>query len=452
MSTLLVRNARVLVTMDGREIERGGMFIRDGFIEDVGTCDDIPGVADAIVDLEGHVVMPGLVNAHHHLYQTLTRAFPGAQDVALFDWLRALYPVWARLTPDHVRTATRLGLAELALSGATTVFDHQYLWPNGTRIDDQFEAAEGLGVRFHASRGSMSLGESAGGLPPDDVVEDESTILDDTQRAIEMFHDPARGALSRVVVAPCSPFSVSSDLMRESAELARSIGVRLHTHLAETIDEQEYCLGQFGRRPVEYMETVGWLGEDVWYAHAIHVEAAEIDVIADTGTGVAHCPTSNMRLASGLAPVNRYLEREVPVGLGVDGSASNDSSNMLAEARQALLLNRLGVSPGVGSGAQLSARQALHMATAGGARVLGRDDIGILAPGYAADFIAIDTRRLELAGAGHDPVAAAVLCIVDRVDRSWVAGEPVVVDGAMATVDVTDLIARHNRLSTQLTG
>lgn len=452
MATLLIRNARVLVTMDGREIAHGGIYARDGWIENVGPSDDIPATADEVVDLTGHLVLPGLVNTHHHLYQTLTRAFPGAQDAGLFDWLTTLYPVWARMTPDHVRTATRLGLLELALSGATTVFDHQYLWPHGSSIDDQFQGADGLNIRFHASRGSMSLGESEGGLPPDDVVEDETDVLTDTARAIESFHDPERGAMRRVVVAPCSPFTVTLELMRESAALARDSGARLHTHLAETQDEEEFCLDSFGLRPVALMESLGWSGDDVWYAHAVHVAADEVARMGEAGTGVAHCPTSNMRLASGFAPVARYREADVPVGLGVDGSASNDSSHMLAEVRQALLLNRLAVAPGVGAGPLLSARQCLDMATAGGARLLGRDDIGVIAPGYAADFIAVDLDRVEFAGALHDPVAAAVLCAPSRVDHSWVGGRPLVSHGEVAGVDVGSLVETHNRLAADLAG
>jgi cytosine/adenosine deaminase-related metal-dependent hydrolase len=418
----------------------------------VGPTDDIPAVADVMVDMRGHVVLPGLVNTHHHLYQTLTRAFPGAQDTGLFDWLRTLYPVWARMTPDHVRSSTRLGLVELARSGATTVFDHQYLWPNGSRVDDQFEGAEGLNIRFHVSRGSMSLGESAGGLPPDSVVEDHEAILEDTRRAIDTFHDEHPGARRRVVAAPCSPFTVTPELMRDSAALARETGVRLHTHLAETVDEEQFCLERFGQRPVGYMESVGWAGADVWYAHAVHVGADEVLRMGASGTGIAHCPTSNMRLASGLAPVARYLEAGVPVGLGVDGSASNDSSNMLAEARQALLLNRLAVSPGIGDGPQLGARTALELATVGGARVLGRDDIGVLAPGYAADLIAIDLERVEFAGAIHDPVAALVLCAPASVDYSWVGGEPLVEEGVVAGVDEAGLVERHNMLARDLVG
>lgn len=452
MSTLLLHNAELVVTMDGQEIAGGGIYARDGWIENVGLSDDIPAIADEMVDMTGHIVLPGLVNTHHHLYQTLTRAFPGAQDVGLFEWLRTLYPVWARMTPDHVRTSTRLGLVELARSGATTVFDHQYLWPNGSRLDDQIEGADGIDIRFHASRGSMSLGESEGGLPPDSVVEGHDQILEDTQRVVGDHHDPARGAMRRVVVAPCSPFSVTPELMRDSAELARGAGVRLHTHLAETEDEEGFCLENFGHRPVAYMETLGWVGPDVWYAHAVHVGDDEVARMGEAGTGIAHCPTSNMRLASGLAPIGPYLAADVPVGLGVDGSASNDSSNMLAEARQALLLNRLAVSPGIGEGPQLTARQALQLATVGGARVLGRDDIGMLAPGYAADMIAIDLARIEYAGALHDPVAATVLCAPAGVDHSWVGGRRLVDHGLVNGVDEELLIERHNMLARDLVG
>jgi cytosine/adenosine deaminase-related metal-dependent hydrolase len=450
MATLLLRNIRVLATMDGREIADAAVLARDGWIERIGPTAELPTTADTVVDLTDHVVIPGLVNTHHHLYQTLTRAFPGAQDVGLFDWLTTLYPVWARLTPDHIRTATRLGLVELALSGCTTAFDHQYLWPNGSRIDDQFEGADGLEIRFHASRGSMSLGRSAGGLPPDSVVEGEASILQDTERAVRAHHDPTRGASRRVVVAPCSPFSVTGDLMRASAGLARQLGVRLHTHLAETDDEERFCVERFGLRPVEYMESLGWDGPDVWYAHAVHVGDDEVARMAASGTGVAHCPTSNMRLASGVAPVGRYLDAGVDVGIGVDGSASNDTSNLLAEVRQAMLLSRLAVSPGIGSGDQMSARTALELATVGGARILGRDDIGRIAPGYAADIVAIDLDRIEFAGAQHDPVAAIVLCAPSRIDHSWVAGRRLVENGQVVGIDLPDLIHEHVRLSRML--
>ena len=436
--------------MAGDELSDAYVLVKDGWIEEVGSGEPPDVEVDVSVDLSGHVVLPGLVNTHHHLYQTLTRAVPGAQDSGLFDWLTTLYPIWARMTPDHVRVATRVGLAELALSGCTTAFDHQYLWPNGSRIDDQFEGAAGLPMRFHVSRGSMSLGRSDGGLPPDSVVESEDAILSDSERAVASFHDPDRGATRRVVLAPCSPFSVTTELMTRTADLARDLDVTLHTHLAETWDEEEFCLEKFGKRPVEYMESVGWMGEDVWYAHAVHVAEDEIDRMAASGTGVAHCPTSNMRLASGMAPVSRYRDAGVRVGLGVDGSASNDSSSMIGETRQAMLLNRLGVAPGVGEGEQMSARAALEMATVGGAAVLGRDDIGVIAPGFAADLIAFDLERLEFAGSLHDPVAAVVLCDPARVDHSWVGGVPLVQSGVLVDVDLPQLVSEHNRLSLEL--
>lgn len=450
MATLLLKNATVLVTMDGREIRDGALLARDGWIERIGTTSELDEPADEVVDLSGHVVMPGLVNTHHHLYQTLTRALPAAQDAGLFGWLTTLYPVWARMTPDHVRVATTVGLAELALSGCTTAFDHHYLWPNGSRIDDQVEGAAPVGIRFHASRGSMSLGESDGGLPPDSVVEDSEAILADSSRAVETYHDPRPGAMVRIVIAPCSPFSVTTELMAESAQLARHLGVGLHTHLAETADEEEFCLERFGARPVEYVSSVGWEGSDVWYAHAVHVAPDEVESMARAGTGVAHCPTSNMRLASGIAPVRSYLEAGIPVGLGVDGSASNDSSQMLAEARQAMLLARLAVSPGVGDGPQLSARAALEMATIGGAAVLGRDDIGRLSPGMAADVVAYDLERVEFAGAMADPVAAVVFCSPGRVAHSWVGGRRVVDGGRLVGVDEVSLVGEHNRLAATL--
>jgi cytosine/adenosine deaminase-related metal-dependent hydrolase len=450
MGTLLIRHADVLVTMDGREIGDGALLARDGWIEQVGTTADLPDRADQVVDLRGHVVLPGLVNTHHHLYQTLTRVIPAAQNAGLFAWLEALYPIWARMTPDHVRVSTRLGLAELALSGCTTAFDHHYLWPNGASIEDQIEGAAPIGLRFHVSRGSMSLGESQGGLPPDSVVEDEDRILEDCLRAVSEHHDPAPGSMTRVVLAPCSPFSVTSELMSSTVELARELQVSMHTHLAETADEEEFCLARFGRRPVEYMEDLGWSGPDVWYAHAVHVADNEVARMGESGTGVAHCPTSNMRLASGLAPVARYLGAGVPVGLGVDGSASNDSSNLLAETRQALLVNRLAVAPGIGTGPLMTARQALELATLGGARVLGRDDLGALVPGRAADFIAVDLNRIEFAGAGHDPVAAVVMCSPVGVDKSWVGGRQVVEDGRLVGLDVAGLIAEHDRLARAL--
>ncbi len=454
MSTLLIRNATVLVTMAGEEIPDGGLLARDGWIEQVGPTSDLPDAADEVVDLRGHVVLPGLVNTHHHLYQTLTRVVPDAQDAALFDWLRTLYPMWARMTPDHVRVATTLGMTELALSGCTTAFDHQYLWPNGSGVDDQVAGAEPVGIRFHVSRGSMSLGESDGGLPPDEVVEDEDTILDDSRRVVERYHHPEPGSMTRVVLAPCSPFTVTPDLMAATAALARDLDVRLHTHLAETAAENEFCLERFGHRPVGFAEEMGWVGQDVWYAHAVHIDGDEIDLMAGTGTGIAHCPTSNMRLASGIPPVVTARDAGVPVGLGVDGSASNDSSHMLAEVRQALLLNRLATAPGVGDDGdrdQITARDVLGMATVGGAEVLGRDDIGSLAPGMAADLIAVGLDRIGYSG-NHDPVAAVVMCAPVSVDHSWVQGRRVVAHGVAVGVDLPRLIAEHTRLTTDLVG
>jgi 8-oxoguanine deaminase len=452
MGSLLLRHADVLVTMDddGTEIADGAMLVVDGFIERTGRTEDLPDSADEVVDLRGHVVLPGLVNTHHHFYQTLTRAVPAAQDVGLFDWLRTLYPIWARMTPDDVFVATQLALAELALSGCTTSSDHQYLFPNGSSLDDQVAAAGGIGLRFHVARGSMSLGESSGGLPPDSVVETEDAILADTQRVIDRYHDPRPGAMTRVVVAPCSPFSVTADIMRESAALARSSGVHLHTHVAETLDEERFCLDTFGRRPVQLMEDLGWVGDDVWFAHGVFVDDAEVELMATTGTGVAHCPTSNMRLASGIAPVRKYLAAGVPLGIGVDGSASNDASHMIAETRQALLLSRLAAAPSLEGGPLISGRDALRMATRGSASVIGRSDIGSLEAGKCADLIAISLDRVDYSGALHDPVAAVVFAAPVRVDRSWVHGREVVRDGGLAGVDLPALVRAHSAASRRL--
>ena len=453
MTTTLIRNATVLVTMDAerREIPDGGLFIRDGWIEQVGRTADLPQQADVHYDLRGHLVLPGLVNTHHHLYQTLTRAVPLAQDAGLFTWLKTLYPMWARLRPEDIRLSTQIGLAELALSGCTTASDHLYLYPNGCRLDDEIEAARAVGLRLHASRGSMSLGESRGGLPPDRVVEPEDFILRDTERLIDAYHDAAPGSMLQIVIAPCSPFSVTPDLMRQSAELARTRGVRLHTHLAETLDEEQFCLEQFGRRPLGYAEDLGWSGGDVWFAHAVFMDNEEVRRMGQAGIGVAHCPSSNMRLASGIAPVLRYLTAGVPVGLGVDGSASNDGSHMLGEARQALLISRLGSALQPDAGQPLiTARQALEMATLGGASVLGRGDIGALAVGKCADLIALRLDRLEYAGALHDPVAASVLCAPVKVDFSFVHGRPVVEQGRLATLELGPVIEAHNRAARRL--
>jgi len=436
----------------GTEIVDGGLYAVDGFIERVGSTADLPDTADEVVDLSGHVVLPGLINTHHHFYQTLTRAVPGAQDVGLFEWLRTLYPIWARLTPEDVQIATQLALSELALSGCTTSSDHQYLFPNGSSLDDQIIGAEPVGLRFHAARGSMSLGESDGGLPPDSVVEDEDTILADTERVINAFHDPEPGAMTRVVVAPCSPFSVTPDLMRESAALARRHGVHLHTHVAETLDEEQFCIESFGMRPVELMEDLGWVGDDVWYAHGIYINEAEIHRLSETGTGVAHCPSSNMRLASGIAPVRGYLGSGVRLGLGVDGSASNDGSHMIGEARLAMLLARLDAAPSISGGRLLTGREALRIATRGSASVLGREDVGSLEVGKAADFIAISLDRIEYAGSLHDPVAAVLFVAPVHVDHSFVHGKAVVRSGELVGVDLPLLIEQHNRAAARLVG
>lgn len=458
MSSLLIRNAQVLVTMDNlrREIHGGGLFIRDGFIEQVDTSDKLPVTADEILDLSGYVVLPGLINTHHHFYQTLTRVVPAAQNANLFNWLKTLYPIWGRMTPDDIYISTQTALAELALSGCTTASDHLYIFPNGSRLDDEIHAAREIGLRLHASRGSMSLGESKGGLPPDLVVEDESYILKDSQRLIEEYHDPKSGALIRIVLAPCSPFSVTPQLMRSSAELAREYGVNLHTHLAETQDEESFCIEKFGLRPVALMEELEWLGKDVWFAHSVYVNDDEIKKYATSRSGVAHCPTSNMRLASGIAPTLDMLRAGVNIGLGVDGSASNDGSNLLEETRQALMAARVraGIIGASKTGSEvvpiMTARQALELATRGGAAVLGRPDLGSLEAGKCADFFAINLNKLEFAGGLHDPVAAIVFCAPVKVDYTVVGGKILVKNGELLTIDVHKLVERHNLASRRL--
>ncbi|MEI8089177.1 MAG: 8-oxoguanine deaminase [Opitutaceae bacterium] len=445
--TLLVKNATVLVTMDDarRELRGAGIYIEDNRIVAVGPTETLPASADEILDLSGHIVLPGLINTHHHMYQSLTRAVPAAQDVELFGWLETLYPIWARLTPEMIRVSALTAMAELILSGCTTSSDHLYLYPNGARLDDAIESAERIGLRFHASRGSMSVGRSAGGLPPDSLVEKEASILRDTQRLIETHHDASRYAMQRIVVAPCSPFSVSRDLMRESATLARAHGVSLHTHLAENANDVAYSREKFNRTPAEYAEELGWVGRDVWHAHCVQLDDHGIDLFARTGTGVAHCPCSNMRLASGIAPICKMTKRGVSVGLGVDGSASNDSAHLLGEARQAMLLQRVGFGP-----AAMTARDALTLATRGGAAVLNRDDIGMLAPGMAADFIAFDLANPNFAGALHDPVAALVFCTPAQVALSVINGRIIARHGQLMTVDLPVIIEQHNQLSARL--
>jgi len=446
MTTLLVKHIHTLVTMDTkrREINDGAIYVRDGVIEAVGTLADMPAqTADRVMELRQHIVMPGLINTHHHMFQSLTRAI--AQEHELFAWLRTLYPIWSRLNSEAIYVSAKLAMAELILSGCTTSSDHLYLFPNDVRLEDEIRAASEIGMRFHAARGSMSVGESKGGLPPDTLVEGEEAILIDTRRVIETHHNPNRHAMLRVVVAPCSPFSVSQPLMRESAVLARSYGVRLHTHLAENANDVAYSLEKFGVLPGDYARDVEWVGEDVWHAHCVRLNEREISLFGNTGTGVCHCPSSNMRLASGIAPIRKMLDAKVKVGLGVDGSASNDSGHLLAEARMAMLLQRVGGNP-----AALTARQSLELATLGGASVLGRDDVGSLAAGMSADFIGYRLDTPAFAGAMHDPAAALVLCQPGNVDFSMINGRVVVKEGVLQTVDLPVLLEQHNAISMRL--
>jgi len=446
MPTLLIKNIHTLVTMDDnrREITNGYILVRDGVIASIDHSSELQEqTADEVIDARHHVILPGLINTHHHMVQSLTRVI--AQDNELFGWLKALYPIWSGLTGEAVYTASKLAMAELMLSGCTTSSDHLYIYPNDVTLDHQIQAAQEMGIRFHAARGSMSVGESKGGLPPDKVVEDEAFILKDTRRLIEQYHDANRHAMLRIVVAPCSPFTVSQDLMRESAALARSYGVSLHTHLAENDNDIAYGLEQFGQRPGDYAESVGWVGEDVWHAHCVKLDTREINLFGHTHTGVCHCPSSNMRLASGIAPIRQMLDAKVKVGLGVDGSASNDSGHLLNEARQAMLLQRI-----TGNPSALSARETLEIATLGSASVLRRDDIGVLDVGMSADFIGFRLDTIGFAGAMHDPVAALTFCTSPHVDFSVINGRIVVKEGQLLTIDVPMLIEQHNSISRKL--
>ncbi|GAA6181271.1 8-oxoguanine deaminase [Shimia sp. NS0008-38b] len=439
-NSYLIKSAQSVLTMDDDRNEHTvyDIYIRDGVIADMGPDLEVSGAE--VVHAETCVVTPGLVNTHHHLYQTLTRAVPGGQDALLFGWLKTLYPIWARFGPEEMHISAQVGLAELALSGCTLTSDHLYLYPNGARLDDTISAAQTVGMRFHPTRGAMSIGESDGGLPPDSLVETEAHILEDALRLIDTHHDPKVGSMVRVGVAPCSPFSVSRDLMREAALLARDKSVMLHTHLAENEEDIAYSLATFGCRPGQYAEDLGWVGEDVWHAHCVKLDASEIELFARTKTGVAHCPCSNCRLGSGIAPVRAMRDAGVPVGLGVDGSASNDAGNMVLEARQAMLLQR------VANGADaMSAREALEIATRGGAQVLGRDDCGQIAVGMRADLALWDVSGIESAGS-WDP-AALLLAGPTSVRDLFVEGRQIVRDGHMTTIDLQGVINRQNQLA-----
>ena len=446
MADILIRNADVVVTMNASrdEVAGGDVLIRGGVVAAVGQGLQAPGAE--VVEARGCVVTPGLVNTHHHLYQTLTRAVPGGQDALLFGWLKALYPIWARFSPEEVFTSAQVGLAELALSGCSLSSDHLYLYPNGARLEDTIHAAAELGLRFHPTRGAMSIGESAGGLPPDSLVEGEAAILADMVRVVDAFHDAREGAMCRVGLAPCSPFSVSRDLMREAAVLARDKRVMLHTHLAENDEDIAYSLARFGCRPGQYAEDLGWVGQDVWHAHCVKLDAGEIGLFARTGTGVAHCPCSNCRLGSGIAPVRAMRDAGVKVGLGVDGSASNDAGSLAGEMRMAMLLQR--VSRGADA---MSAREVLEIATLGGAKVLGRDDCGALEPGRRADLAIWNIGGIEAAGA-WDPVAALVFCGPQKVRDLFVEGRQVVRDWQVTTLDLPLVIERQARLAARLMG
>jgi len=467
MTTLLIHNAHTIATLNdaGDELRNASVFVRDKRIEAIGPASQLPHTADRVIQAEHHVLIPGMVNTHHHMSQSLTRAIPSVQNAELFSWLSGLYPIWAGLQPDMIYASTQTAMAELLLSGCTTSSDHLYIYPNGVKLDDCIAAAQEIGMRFVATRGSMSVGQSKGGLPPDNVVEQEDAILKDTQRLIERYHDASHGAMTQVAVAPCSPFSVSQDLMRLSAEMARHYGVRLHTHLAENDHDIAYSLEKFNRTPTQYAEDLGWLGHDVWHAHCVKLDDEGISLFAATRTGIAHCPCSNMRLASGIAPVRKMIEAGVPVGLGVDGSASNDAAHMVNEARQAMLLARLRKSlegPRLNAEGktifgcdtapmEMTARDALRLATRGGAEVLGRKDIGQLGVGWCADMALFDLRNLSFAGgAVHDAIGSLMLCASAPAAYTVVNGRVVVSEGQLASVDLGNVIERHNKFAVQL--
>jgi len=475
MPTLLIHRARCIATQDdaNTELNDASLLLKDGRIERIipagentdAEISELLKQVDEVIDARRHVVVPGLINTHHHMVQSLTRAVPQVQNAELFSWLKGLYPIWAGLTPEMVLVSNQVAMAELLLSGCTTSSDHLYIYPNGVRLDDSIEAARTIGMRFTATRGSMSVGESQGGLPPDRVVEKEAFILKETQRLIETYHDASYGAMTHVAVAPCSPFSVSQDLMREAAKLARAHKVRLHTHLAENDHDIAYTKEKFNCTPAQYAEDLGWVGHDVWHAHCVKLDDEGTYLFARTRTGIAHCPCSNMRLASGILPLRKMLDAGVPIGLGVDGSASNDAAHLLNEARQAMLLARVGKAmdaPLVKDGrtvfgcdlgpSDMTPRDALRLATRGGAEVLGRaHELGQIKEGYCADIAMFRTDTLSMAGgAVHDPVGALLLCASDNADYTIVNGRVVVRNGEIATVDMGPLIERHNQLAMQL--
>ena len=464
MSSLFIHRAACIATQDdaGTELFNASLLLRDGRVARIFPENESveaylqPGAVDEVIDARHHVVTPGLVNTHHHMVQSLTRAVPQVQNAELFSWLKGLYPIWAGLTPEMVRVSTQIAMAELLLSGCTISSDHLYIYPNGVRLDDSIEAAHLIGMRFTATRGSMSVGESQGGLPPDRVVEDETFILKESQRLIETWHDASHGAMTQVALAPCSPFSVSQDLMREAAKLARAHKVRLHTHLAENDHDIAYTREKFNCTPAQYAQDLGWVGDDVWHAHCVKLDDEGTYLFAKTRTGIAHCPCSNMRLSSGILPLRKMLDAGVPIGLGVDGSASNDAAHLLNEARQAMLLARVGraLEPfGCDSGpSDMTPRDALKLATRGGAQVLGRaHDIGQIAEGYCADIAMFRTDTVAMAGgAVHDPVGALLLCSSANADYTIVNGRVVVREGRIDTVDMGPLIERHNTLARQL--
>ncbi|MHC1750542.1 MAG: 8-oxoguanine deaminase [Cellulosilyticaceae bacterium] len=444
MRKLLVKNIKELVTCDANDtvLKNVNLYSEDGVIKYIGTeCFD----ADDVIDAHDMIVYPGLVNTHHHLYQTFTRNLPQVQNMELFDWLITLYEIWKGLNPDVIRYSSLVGMGELMKNGCTTCFDHHYVFPQTTSeelIDVQFDAATELGIRMHASRGSMSLSKKDGGLPPDSVVQTVDKILYDSERLVKKYHDNRDFSMRQIVLAPCSPFSVTTELLKESAILARKLGVRLHTHLAETIDEENFTLEKVGMRPLEYMESVGWIGDDVWFAHGIHFNDMELKRLAETKTGVAHCPISNMKLSSGIARIPEMLKLDVPVGLAVDGSASNDGSNLLEELRVAYLLHRLNSSRNAPTGYDI-----LKIATNGGARILGRKDIGDLSVGKACDLFMIRATRLEFVGTQYDPKSLlGTVGLKGPVDYTVVAGKVVVKDGKLVTIDEEKVTYEANQL------